>query len=76
MGKWEACVQECEVLIKETPENEDVGQMIKDAQQQLKKWGICQRHEEHEHHTMTFMVVHNKVIWIVSSLVCSIPIPP
>ncbi|XP_016459246.1 TPR repeat-containing thioredoxin TTL4-like [Nicotiana tabacum] len=35
MGKWEACIQECETLIKETPENEEVGQMIKDAQQQL-----------------------------------------
>ncbi|MCD9560412.1 hypothetical protein HAX54_019087 [Datura stramonium] len=37
MGKWEACIQECETLMKETPENEDVRQMIKDAQQQLKK---------------------------------------
>lgn len=35
MGKWEACIQECETLMKETPENEEVGQMIKDAQQQL-----------------------------------------
>ncbi|CAN4075660.1 unnamed protein product [Withania somnifera] len=37
MGKWEACMQECETLMKETPENEDLVQMIKDAQQQLKK---------------------------------------
>ncbi|PHT31839.1 hypothetical protein CQW23_28176 [Capsicum baccatum] len=37
MGIWEACIQECETLMKETPENEDVAQMIKDAQQQLKK---------------------------------------
>ncbi|XP_019182660.1 PREDICTED: inactive TPR repeat-containing thioredoxin TTL3-like [Ipomoea nil] len=35
MGKWEACMQECEVLMKETADNEEIGKMMKEAQQLL-----------------------------------------
>lgn len=37
LGKWEACIQDYEVMIRETPEDEEVGRNLKDAREQLKK---------------------------------------
>ncbi|VFQ80081.1 unnamed protein product [Cuscuta campestris] len=37
MGKLEACIQDCEVLVKELPENEEVCSMLKEAKVQLSK---------------------------------------
>ncbi|GER42938.1 tetratricopeptide repeat (TPR)-containing protein [Striga asiatica] len=35
MEKWRACLQDCEVLMRENPEDEEVGRMMKEAKQQL-----------------------------------------
>lgn len=37
MQKWEACIQDCEALLRDSPEDEEVGQMLKEAQAQLRK---------------------------------------
>ncbi|KAK6155537.1 hypothetical protein DH2020_009785 [Rehmannia glutinosa] len=37
MENWAACVQDCEVLIRENPEDEEVGRMLKEAKAQLKQ---------------------------------------
>ncbi|XP_031109169.1 inactive TPR repeat-containing thioredoxin TTL3-like [Ipomoea triloba] len=37
MGKLEACMQECESLMKECPENEEVYSILKEAKEQLSK---------------------------------------
>lgn len=37
MEKWEACIQDYEEMIRETPEDEKLVQGLKDAQLQLKK---------------------------------------
>lgn len=37
MEKWEACIQDFETLLKETPDDEEVEKMLNEAQGQLKK---------------------------------------
>lgn len=37
LEKWEACIQDYEEMIRETPEDETLVQGLKDAQLQLKK---------------------------------------
>ncbi|KAI3462057.1 hypothetical protein Pfo_018720 [Paulownia fortunei] len=37
MENWRSCVQDCEVLIRENPDDEEVGQMLKEAKAQLKQ---------------------------------------
>lgn len=42
MGKWGACIQDCEVLLKEDPDDEEIGKILKEAKAQLGKYGGSQ----------------------------------
>ncbi|KAI3451141.1 hypothetical protein Pfo_007806 [Paulownia fortunei] len=35
MGKWGACIQDCEVLIRENPDDAEIGKILKEAKAQL-----------------------------------------
>lgn len=37
MENWGACLQDCEVLIRENPEDEEVAKMLREAKAQLKQ---------------------------------------
>lgn len=37
LEKWEASIQDYEILLKETPEDEEVSRALSEARQQLKK---------------------------------------
>ncbi|KAK6150413.1 hypothetical protein DH2020_015345 [Rehmannia glutinosa] len=39
MGKWGACIQDCEVLLRENPDDEEIGKILKEAKSQLGKKG-------------------------------------
>lgn len=37
IGKWAACVEDCEALLRESPEDEEVGRMMREAEAKLRK---------------------------------------
>lgn len=40
IGKWEACVQDCKELLRESQENEEVAKMMKEAKAKISSRGL------------------------------------
>ncbi|KAH6760168.1 hypothetical protein C2S51_017117 [Perilla frutescens var. frutescens] len=42
IGKWPACLQDCEALLTENPDDEEIGKIMKEAKAELNKQGAGQ----------------------------------